>query len=102
MKAVLVIDMPTKCINCPFNDVDDDMERWICYASTDSTAHVRCREEDIDIHSKPEWCPLKPLPQKEEKPKVSGGLNWDNAFTCGFIIGWNACIEEIENETDRH
>lgn len=83
MKAILVIDMPRDCEECPLYDE----YQMRCY-------YLRNDKYAVDVI--PSWCPLKPLPQKEEKPKVSGGLDWDNAFNCGYVVGWNACLEEIE------
>lgn len=87
MKAVLVIDVPVLdngrhlCNDCPI---------W-------NKERVSC---EYDLNTKARGCPLKPLPEKEVKPKGSGGLNWDNAFNCGFVAGWNACIDEITGEEE--
>lgn len=82
MKAVLVIDMPNRCIECPCG----------CYMR-DGT--VACGVIDLgttEESPRPEWCPLKPMPKKEEHKK---GLCSD--FILGYEEGWNDCLEEIEN-----
>ena len=85
MKAILVIDVP----------VSDD-GRHICNDCPIWNKEHRYCVYDKNLQIKGKWCPLKPMPQKEEKPEEGGGLNWDNAFQCGFVAGWNACLEEIE------
>jgi len=72
MKAILVIDMPTHCGECP----------------------VKCRMRGIN--HVPTWCPLRPLPHKRE-PKEE----WLNEYHRDeFADGWNACIDEITGETE--
>lgn len=79
MKAILVIDMPKNCHDCP------------CYHE----GYGRCTItekfiEEVGIVDS--WCPLKPLPQKKipENPDET----WEEMH---MRFGWNACIEEIEN-----
>lgn len=47
----------------------------------------------------PDWCPLKPLP---EKMKVTGLYNGEYFKAGGkppsYKIGWNKCIDEITEE----
>lgn len=90
MKAILILDMPTCCEDCPCMNWASYEDEILCGALGEEL-FVNEKEEVI----KSKRCPLKPMPQKEEKPKESG-LNWDNAFNCGFVVGWNACLEEIE------
>lgn len=40
----------------------------------------------------PNWCPLKPLPQKDD---------WDDPYDeyyTGYSNGWNRCLEEVTGE----
>ena len=58
-KAILVIDMPDCCGECPIH---------ASYA--DSAFSIReywCTTigEDVNPKTKPDWCPLKPLPEKD-------------------------------------
>lgn len=49
---------------------------------------------DCESKSRPDWCPLKPLPEKfdNEKDRKLGD------FKPLFKIGWNACLREITGE----
>ena len=70
MKAILVVDMPKSCEDCPCTDY------MFCYATQ--------KELEIDWEvNKPSWCPLKPMPMR-------------SVWKGDFSDGWNACIEEIE------
>lgn len=66
-KAILVIDMPTDCEDCPlFKDGETHMQE--CKASRKGT--------EWDYYKvRPNWCPLKPMPEK--------------------VIGYKDCINEI-------
>lgn len=45
------------------------------------------------VGGKPEWCPLRELPQKkEEHPKEYYEFG---SIGLSFCIGYNACIDEI-------
>ena len=77
-KAVLVMDMPKCCYQCP------------CFSITECRAY-KCGTKVDNDRTKPYWCPLKPMPEKrEEKYAKDVGLR-----DSGFIDGWNACIDAI-------
>lgn len=81
MKAILVIDMPKNCAKCKLLYLQGIGEA-ICNA--------------VDWEERPSWCPLKPLPKKRPvhyNDEIFGEVeNLTN-------IGWNKCVEEIENES---
>lgn len=84
MKAILVVEMPNNCEECP-----------CCYGFICSPL---AREMGIwGIHNgKPTDCPLKPMPRKRE-PKEE----WLNEYHRDeFADGWNACLEKITGETE--
>ena len=87
-KAILVIDMPNSCDECPlFNNYYSDMCcRGLNYRRIDYPYPENVRQN---------WCPLKPVPHKQ----VEGGT-WtlDGYVEDEFPVGWNACIEEILGE----
>ena len=85
MKAILVIDMPTECIECPFHRIYADGWQNETHCSL-----LNMRNKD-GVNTRAEWCPLKPLPE----PKYAKAK--DDDFFWGEAIGWNACLEEIEN-----
>lgn len=83
-KSVLAINTPKYCAVCVLRS---------------GVHHPFCRVNNRDITDlsiRPEWCPLKPLP---EKMKVTGLYN-SEYFKAGgkppsYKIGWNDCIDEI-------
>lgn len=82
MKAILVIEMPECCADCPcsFFERSNPKLNLICGAT----------QEDANNVGKPDWCPLKQLPSK--KPTIS--KESDNDILC-MNAGYNACIDEI-------
>jgi len=84
MKAVLVIDMPTECIECPFHRIYAD--GWL----TETHCSITAKRNKDGVNTRAEWCPLKPMPEK----RVPDGRETDQIYGC--YVGWNACLEEIE------
>lgn len=100
-KSVLVIDTPTNCYDCPFGTAycsDLEYEGLCELADCLDCNEILITEEHYDYESKsrPEWCPLKPLP---EKMKVTGIYNYAYLEAGGkppsYKIGWNDCIDAI-------
>lgn len=90
-KSVLVIDTPESCINCKIGqNMSNYMETCIRCPIAGKCAL------DEEAESIPDWCPLKPLP---EKMKLTGKYNQEYFEKGGKIpsykVGWNACIDEI-------
>lgn len=83
MKAILVIDMPSCCIECPLYDFDT----YLCSSEMETTNENR-HDERMD------WCPLKPMPQIKY---ISPNDTHDDLI---FQMGWNACLDSIIGETD--
>ena len=83
MKAILLIDMPTECIECQFCRVlaDDKITETRCILTAK-------RNED-GVNTRAEWCPLKPLPETKDV-----GYPIDD-YAVGFGDGWDACLKEI-------
>ena len=79
-KSILVIDTPESCGTCPcFLEVATDC----CGVSG----------KDVDSHDKPDWCPLRDLPEKKEvRIFFLGERDFEQK---GYQEGWNACIDEI-------
>jgi hypothetical protein len=102
-KSVLVIDTPKSCYNCPFGTEYYDI--YIYKGNCELAEHLGkimtlLTEEYYGFESKsrPEWCPLKPLPKKfdNEKDRKLGD------FEPLFKIGWNACLREITKTSDEN
>ena len=80
-KAVLVMDMPESCFDCNLCHIDDREDRATCQA------YETAKEVDSDTFEKPEWCPLRKLPEKVNHPDYCDNGRFDK--------GWNACLDEI-------
>ena len=84
-KSVLVMKTPENCDSCCLHE---PIRNWSYCA-----AKLK-RIEDSSV--KPNWCPLKPLP---EKMKVTGIYNGEYFKAGGkppsYKVGWNACIDKI-------
>ena len=78
VKAILVMDMPSKCEECNFQ------QYGICHAE------IKCiTGTPKELKSKPDWCPLKPMPSKKNEDKAYTMTQYYRAQ------GYNACIDEI-------
>ena len=79
-KAVLVMDMPQFCTQCP------------CYDMTYEMCQYKYKDIDNNNRSaRPNWCPLRPLPEEDNKEYF---LEWSR----GYQGGWNDCISAITSE----
>ena len=79
-KAVWVMDMPETCFGCNFGYLGFD-EEDTCQA------YEKVRKIDSDTYEKPDWCPLRELPEKVNHPDYCDNGRFDK--------GWNACLDEI-------
>lgn len=79
-KAILVINMPSSCEECPIKN-SVGYGKWC--AGLDDTY--------IDGYPiKPDWCPLKPAPEK--------AFVWHEDARSDWERGYNTCIDEILGE----
>lgn len=83
-KSVLVVNTPRKCIGCQF------------FGSAYYLHCILASGNIEDIESKPDWCPLKPLPEKNTAE------NDMTDYQCGMVDGWNACLKEITETSDEN
>lgn len=81
MKAILVLnEMPKNCLKCPIGkNVSIPLETCI------QCPIGKC-VIDEETKTRPDWCPLKPMPEKKQHTLYSIGA-WNS--------GYNACIDEI-------
>ena len=77
-KSILVIDTPISCEEC----ILAEFYNSICIASG-------CNMSKTEAEQKPKWCPLQPMPDKEDYKSV---------LSIVFVSGWNSCIDEITKE----
>nr|DAL18232.1 MAG TPA_asm: hypothetical protein [Caudoviricetes sp.] len=82
-KSVLVIDTPENCRSCYLRGFTLNLQ------------YCRGKLKDIkDTSVKPDWCPLKPLPEKNTTE------NDMTDYQCGMVDGRNQCIDEITGGMD--
>lgn len=74
-KSVLVMNTPENCKSC------------IHISTFYPFCRINCRDIK-DTSTKPDWCPLKPLPEK-----MTGVVQTDHWNS--IKAGWNGCIDEI-------
>lgn len=88
-RAILVMDMPESCDMCDFVDNNQPpiygVDKMYCGfpgIGDDVSDYIACR---------PDWCPLRPMPEKREAdPAIDNDIiDW------GLAEGWNACIDEM-------
>ena len=100
-KCVLVMDMPSSCSKCDFQAMNV-RDNPICILCTESCVEqFKTKDEykriNTDLRTKPEWCPLKPMPEKVETFNCEELCDVDDWYDSGYHNGYNACIDEILN-----
>lgn len=102
MKAILVVDMPKECFECPFRYNDG-------YSSEDKSTWfiMRCHLSHDQVHENEilENCPLKSMPQELPTPymmrqiMIAEGIQTEKPpYTEDYQKGYNDCISEILGE----
>ena len=92
-KAILIIDMPECCKDC------------MCYTlgSKNNFCEIT-RFAIFDNTTKPDYCPLKPVPEKIDIPDWDDSIKAKNKnaeevgaymYDRGHYRGYNICIDEI-------
>lgn len=102
-KSVLVIDTPKNCYDCPFGTeyCGDSEYEGCCELAECLDSDMRLITEehyDCESKSRPEWCPLKPLPEKKGTSKVASG--YESGYEKGYEKGWSDCFDEIAGGVD--
>ena len=86
-KSVLVINTPERCIDCEIGqNYSNIIETCVSCPIAGKSAL------DGEAESIPDWCPLKPLP---EKSTIENDMT---DYQCGMVDGRNQCIDEITGE----
>lgn len=77
-KAVLIMDMPEQvCQKCT-----------LCYETENDDEYLCCATGKLlPDGAKPDWCPLRELPEKANHPDYCDNGRFDK--------GWNACLDKI-------
>lgn len=91
-KSVLVMNTPENCLDCRFcYELDEGVEAC-CSISDDDKDTSLTKKIDCEYgycQGKPDWCPLKPLPEEKEEEY------WRSKLSLAWIRGWNDCIDAI-------
>ena len=82
-KGIVVVDMPADCRDCPLRSLADD-----CIAGRNVMEYRHDKR-------KPDWCPIKPMPNRWE---ICGRYPQPGMPVPSYQIGWNACLDKIEGE----
>ena len=90
MKSILVLDTPSSCRDCPLR-FDSYGQYEIC-ASHEGYPIV---DEYYEENTKPDWCPLRPLPSYKN---LEPDCNLESQLAYQFAQGYNCCLEDIERE----
>ena len=84
-KSVLVMKTPEKCLDCNLCALDMDGSLSCYYYKKEICSNVG------ENNSRPEWCPLRPLPDRKE---ITETYKWEDRLP-SFKCGWNWCLDEI-------
>lgn len=105
-KVMLIMDEPLDCTDCPLTDLSSMTGDKLCLAS-----NMRWIETQNE-YKKPDWCPLKPMPNYIPTPylfrqmQIADGLqNSDGSvpvYSEDYMNGWNDCIEELEESETKN
>ena len=63
-----------------------------------------CQICDVDVMehvvhgTKPDWCPIKPMPERKEVRGLSGLSEYSDWNLNGQDRGWNSCLDKIEGK----
>ena len=86
MEGIIVVDkIPKNCNECGMY-YTSALGGFGCVVR-----HRFISENAANKRKKPDWCPIKPIPMREEV-----GLDYcEDEWAHGFNTGWNKCIDEI-------
>lgn len=94
-KSVLVIDTPENCSDCQFCYELDEGAEACCSISDDDKDTSLMKKIDCEhgyCQGEPDWCPLKPLPEKKRICRPNQQCESKKNI---IAVGWNTCINMI-------
>ena len=101
-KSVLIMNTPKGCFACPFHMADFNFN--LCLATRNDSIKIISKvshEGFKKLAGRPDWCPLKPLPDKMKLTGVYGREYFQsNGKMPSYKIGWNDCIDVITGGGD--
>lgn len=81
MKSLIMFDTPKSCDECPCSYIENHL--LMCQANG---------YEKVSSKERPEWCPLRPLPERKYPDGYYYGWNM-------MAQGWNECLDAVEGKT---
>ena len=84
-KVVLLMNVSEKCLDCNLCVLDMDGSISCYYNKREICSNVG------ENNSRPNWCPLRPLPDRKE---ITETYKWEDRLP-SFKCGWNWCLDEI-------
>lgn len=92
-----MMDIPKNCYDCLFGTeyCDDSEYEGCCELAECLDSDMRLITEehyDYESESRPDWCPLKPLPEQKEYIVPINNVESQKDI---IAVGWNACINAI-------
>lgn len=87
-KSVLVIDTPENCLDCRFCYESDEGVEACCSISDDDKDTSLTKKIDCEYgycQGKPDWCPLKPLPEKKEYVDPTSSAKAKKKYYCSWL-----------------
>lgn len=92
-KVILAIDDPVCCCNCPLARERKLRGGYVCGIGHNGEHGEWVYEAvDIDSETKPDWCTLKPVPEKYD---MYAAITYDFDDNGEYELGYNSCIDEI-------
>lgn len=94
-KSVLVVDTPETCLDCELCFELDEGVDAICLVMSDDKDNSLCKKiicKDGYCQEKPEWCPLKELPEEEHNEYYL------DEYCDGYDDGWNTFRSRVLGE----
>lgn len=85
-KSVLIINTPSDCKEC-------DCHLWLVCVPKDEDIEP----DENGRYSIPDWCPLRPLPERKDEGSVLKPLPFEVYM---YRYGFNECLDEIVGETE--
>ena len=84
-KGIIVLDVPEECRKCPFQEVSVENHMWCLASNLGDCSNIP--KMILDEYSKPDWCPIKPAPERAYHEDYCDWGRYDK--------GWNDCLKEI-------
>lgn len=91
-KVILVMNDPMFCCNYQLARMRRLRGGYVCAIARQTDKDCYWEKVDMKSETKPDWCPLKPVPEKYDVlAAIENNPNYDPSYD----VGRNDCIDEI-------